>query len=123
MSVVGAGARVAEAFDLGRKAGLEAAAEEVAREYARNVPEGDPALDPDPAFSLRDAVRVEEVRTPLGVAYRVVVDAEYAAVVEFSHYHHPNGEGHPLERAIATVLPKVPHIVATEVSSRMLRLG
>lgn len=117
----GVGLALARRMQLGAEAGLRLAAEEIAREYARNVPRGDPALDPDPEFSLRDAVTVEEIQTPLGPGYRVTVDGAYAAVVEFSHYHHPNGEGHPLERAVATVAPRMHEIIATAVSGRMLR--
>ncbi len=106
--LMGAGARDA----------LEEAAEQVRAAAARDIPKGDPAADPDPAFALREHGRVE--MSPDGLYVTVRFDGPYAAWQhENQHAEHPRGgKAKFLEDNLKELLPRLQNIVAGEVRAR-----
>jgi hypothetical protein len=111
---------LADAFHDAGEHGLRAAAEKVAEHTEENLPVGDPADDPDPAFALRDHVKV----VADGDGFIVEVEGVYAAKQhEQQQLEHPRGGGPKfLERALTQAAAgEIEVIVASEVRARLAR--
>ena len=69
---------------------LQIVGEELAERIRRDIPVGDPSLDPDPGFTLRDHVVVRAY----GKYVSVAVEGPYAVKQHESfHLRHPRGGG------------------------------
>jgi hypothetical protein len=87
-------------------------AEEVRHTTINNIPVGDPDLDPDPNYALKDHVVIRLY----GNFVSITVEGLYALKQhENQSFEHPRG-GEPkfLERAVASILPSIsPQLAAT----------
>ena len=97
---------------------LAEAGERLRAQAARDIPKGDPAEDPDPAFALREHGHVE--LSPDGRHVTVRFDGPYAAWQhENQHAVHPRGgKAKFLEDNLKELLPQLQSIVAGEVRAR-----
>jgi len=100
------------------RAALLEAGERVRAQAARDIPKGDPAADPDPAFALREQGHVDV--SPDGRHVTVRFDGPYAAWQhENQHADHPRGgKAKFLEDNLKELLPRLQGIVAGEVRAR-----
>lgn len=82
------------------------------------LPIGDPDQDPDPAVSLRDALRVYRD----GREIVIEINTPYAAVQHYALYEHPRGgRGRFLEDTIQQASRLVEDVVADRVRARLAR--
>lgn len=103
----------------GAAEGLRRAAEQLVERVLVALPKGDPAVDPDPAVALADAIRIEED----GEGLVIVVAAPYAAKQhEDQRLEHPRG-GHAkyLEGPLKELVPQLEGIVGSSVAAHMRR--
>lgn len=121
MAGVASGSEIARLMLQGASEGLARAAHELHEAAKRDVPVGDPAVDPDPNVSLRDAGRVEIEHG--GRSARVVFETDYAARIhEQQQMRHPRGGGAKfLEHNLLRMVPRLDGILASEVRSRIKR--
>ncbi len=113
------GQRVAAQAQQALQDALKEAAEEVLAESNANLPIGDPAEDPNPAFALAEhgTVTMSEDGDMATIHY----DGPYAAWLhENQHAHHPRGgKARFLEDALKSKLPEPEGIVAGKVRARI----
>jgi hypothetical protein len=106
---------IIEAMEKGAAIGLREAGELLLAAAKENVPEGDPALDPDPNVELRESGKVEVERG--GRSVRVSFATAYATLIhEQQSYKHPRGGGAKyLEKPALALTTKLEGIVGSEV--------
>jgi hypothetical protein len=96
--------------------GLAKAAKMFAETAQHNMPVGDPSDDPSPDIALRENINI----TADGDGVVISVDTEYAAKQEFDlRLKHPRGGGpRYLQRALASTVPTLDGIIASDVEAR-----
>lgn len=105
--------------EAGGEAGLRKAAELVRETAARDIPIGDPSVDPDPSFALREHGHI--VIEPGGRTALVIFEGPYARVLhdDLDREHPRGGRAKFLEAAVLAIVPKFQSIVASEVKRRL----
>lgn len=82
------------------------------------LPVADPATDPDPGTSLRDALTVRRE----GRQILIEIDTEYAAVQHYAHYLHPRGgKARFLEDPLQIAAGFVENVIGQAIRERLAR--
>jgi hypothetical protein len=117
----GVGDRARRTAEAAATRALRDLAEQVLEESNRNIGVGDPAVDPDPSFALREHGHIRKRQTRTGVKFTVFYDGPYDVWQhENLHAEHPRGGGPKfLENALKLYMPLIERAVAGEVRQSM----
>lgn len=108
---------IERALTRGGTEGLLQAARRIKNRADQNLPVGDPAVDPDPALSIKDSGYIEVHGRVVEIGYRAPYSAKQH---EDQHLKHPRGGGPKfLERALLEEIPRLDDIVAGEVRKNL----